>query len=293
MAATQSPQYADRAMPLTSESVAARLPDAALALLAAFTGFVLFGFAVFALHPERIAAVPGAAEFSVTAFRLLPAAHIWIAAVALFAALAWRAGARWAPAFLAVYAISLTSELLGTGYGIPFGPYHYSPLLGVEWLGRVPIVIPLSWFAMAAPSYALARAALGKAARWWTVIPFGSLLLTAWDLSLDPAMSHATRYWVWGATGVYYGMPWSNLLGWFLTGVALMIALAALGADRWATRVPVRWMAAYYLVTLALPLGMCAAAGLWLAVAVSVLALGAAFAIAVRTGAYRRGMGVA
>ena len=46
-------------------------------------------------------------------------------------------------AFAALYAISLTSELLGTGTGLPFGEYSYTPLLGIKWFGLVPVVIPL------------------------------------------------------------------------------------------------------------------------------------------------------
>jgi uncharacterized membrane protein len=46
-----------------------------------------------------------------------------------------------------------------------------------------------------------------------------SFVLLSWDLSLDPAMSYATRYWIWGSTGAYYGMPWLNLFGWYVTGI--------------------------------------------------------------------------
>ena len=56
------------------------------------------------------------------------------------------------------------------------------------------------------------------------------LLLLAWDLALDPAMSYATRYWIWGDEGPYYGMPWLNLFGWYVTGVVLMAVLSLLPA---------------------------------------------------------------
>ena len=44
--------------------------------------------------------------------------------------------------------MSLASELLGTGLGIPFGPYSYTSLLGPKWFELVPLLIPLSWFTM-------------------------------------------------------------------------------------------------------------------------------------------------
>jgi putative membrane protein len=129
---------------------------------------------------------------------------------------------------------------------------------------------------MALPSYAAARAVLPE--RPVARILVASLILLSWDLALDPAMSHATAYWVWGQPGAYYGMPWLNLFGWYVTGLGLMAALAALRADAWVARVPTRWMLAFYGANLLLPVGMSAAAGMWGAVAATAAALaGAAF----------------
>lgn len=101
-----------------------------------------------------------------------------------------------------------------------------------------------------------------------------SLILVAWDLSLDPAMSGATSYWVWGAEGPYYGMPLLNLFGWFVTGLALMAILELMRSYRWVDGLSRRWMLWYYGANLFLPLGMNAAAGMWLAILVTVSALG-------------------
>lgn len=43
------------------------------------------------------------------------------------------------------------------------------------WFGKVPVVIPLSWFAMALPSYALAMRALPGAGRTAARIAFASV----------------------------------------------------------------------------------------------------------------------
>ena len=100
----------------------------------------------------------------------------------------------------------------------------------------MPLLIPLSWFFMAVPSYALARILLPIGSRTGKRVLLASFVLLSWDLSLDPAMSHATRYWEWGTAGPYYGMPLLNLFGWYATGLALMGALAALRADEWIAR---------------------------------------------------------
>jgi uncharacterized membrane protein len=248
-----------------------------LAVLWGFTLVAVAGYAVFGRHPARLLELPGwAVTFYASSFGFFAQGHVWLAMVVLAAVLTTRAGLRWLPAFAILYGISLSSELAGTTWGIPFGEYRYSALLGPMWLERVPVVIPMSWFFMAVPSYALAgRLATTPLGR----IGVGSLVLLAWDVALDPAMSYATRYWVWGEVGPYYGMPWLNLFGWYVTGVALMGVLVWLGSEAWTRRVSDGWWAGFYGANLALPLGMCAAAGLWGAVLATLAVLGGLVAV--------------
>jgi uncharacterized membrane protein len=77
-------------------------------------------------------------------------------------------------------------------------------------------------------------------------------------------------------------MPWLNLVGWYVTGLALMATLAFLDADRWITLLPSRWIAGFYFANLALPVGMNIASGLWGAVLAAAAALAAAWLLARR-----------
>jgi putative membrane protein len=239
-----------------------------------FGALAVAGYATFGRHPELLTRLGDGAAFYGTAFTLFARGQVLLAGAVLAFVLVRYAGARWIPALLVLYGISLASELAGTTWGIPFGAYGYTSLLGWAWLDRVPAVIPLSWFCMALPSYALARMRFPGPTQARARVLLGSFILLAWDLSLDPAMSYATRYWWWGEAGAYYGMPLLNLVGWYLTGIALMAALVLLRADGWLVRVPFALLAAYYGANLLVPLGMSAAAGLWGAVALSVLVLG-------------------
>jgi len=236
-----------------------------LALVYVVSALSLLGFAVFGLHPDRLAAAPSAARVYGWMLLLAPRAQILLAFAALALLLTRRTGARWLPAFGVVYLLSLLSELAGTTVGLPFGPYRYTDGLGAKWLGHVPVLIPLSWFFMALPSYAIARWRFPRSVAVRVVA--GSLVLLSWDLALDPAMSLVTKYWVWSVDGPYYGMPLLNLVGWYVTGLALMIALSALRADRWIALLPLRWLVAFYGANLLLPLGISVAAGLSGAVA--------------------------
>jgi len=134
-----------------------------------------------------------------------------------------RWGARRTLATLGVVAGATTVvEKVGSTTGVPFGRYSYTDQLRPRVAG-VPAIVPLAWFAMAVTSREAARAVLGPRAPGGGVarVALGSALLTAWDLFLDPQMT-AERYWVWRRSGRYRGIPASNYLGWFATGLGVL-----------------------------------------------------------------------
>lgn len=128
--------------------------------------------------------------------------------------------------------LSLSSELLGTSTGFPFGDYAYLSGLGYKIAGLVPFTIPLSWFYMGFVCYLLARCSLqvNSSSSWLRhvgAIATGAILLTAWDLVLDPAMSQAPfPFWIFQEEGSFFGMPYRNLVGWVGTGAIFMTVAA-------------------------------------------------------------------
>ena len=255
---------------------------AGLALVYAVSAASLAGFATFSLHPEMLVQAHVSPETYGRILVMAPRAQILIAVAALAAFLVRRAGLRWVIPFAVVYAVSLGAELAGTTAGIPFGPYRYTDGLGLKWLGHVPALIPASWFMMALPSYAVAARCFPTTRDIAWRIALGSFVLLSWDLALDPAMSFTTKYWIWDTSGPYYGMPVLNLVGWFVTGVALMVTFVLLRAGRWIGALPLSWLLGFYLANLVLPVGMSIAAGLWGAVVATGAALAVATVIAVR-----------
>ncbi|MEW5918812.1 MAG: carotenoid biosynthesis protein, partial [Gemmatimonadota bacterium] len=174
-----------------------------LIVLHCVSAVALVGFATFTLRPELLNSIPGAARTYGQMFILAPRLQILVAFAAIALFLLRHAGNRWLPAFVAVYVISLGSELAGTTLGLPFGPYRYTDGLGFKVLGHVPLLIPLSWFFMALPSYAIARHRFPGPQQRLQKILLGSFVLLSWDLALDPAMSLVTKYWVWETAGAY------------------------------------------------------------------------------------------
>lgn len=140
---------------------------------------------------------------------------------------------QWLGFMLPAVFLSLSSELLGTSTGFPFGHYQYLSGLGYKIAGLVPFTIPLSWFYLGFCAYLLARAGLEntKINPWLShvgAIALGAILLTAWDLVLDPAMTQTlVPFWQFQEVGEFFGMPYRNLSGWIGTG-AIFMTIAAL-----------------------------------------------------------------
>jgi uncharacterized membrane protein len=136
---------------------------------------------------------------------------------------------------------SLAVEAVGVVTGLPFGHYHYTPLLGPMAFGLVPWIIPIAWTMMAYPALTVAQTLLGRPIR---TVPhilsqaiLASLALTAWDLMLDPHMVAEGR-WIWetpDGLGNYAGIPVLNYLGWALTGFVIFVVYG-LWARRAASR---------------------------------------------------------
>jgi putative membrane protein len=121
---------------------------------------------------------------------------------------------------LAVVAVlTFGVEWLGSQTGFPFGSYHYTDLLQIQ-LFDVPLLIPLAWLMMLAPSWAVAQQISARFGDGWRArlafIGISALAMTAWDLYLDPQMV-GWGFWVWDQPGAYFGIPLVNYAGWLAT----------------------------------------------------------------------------
>ena len=219
----------------------------------------LLGYGIFTSRPDLLVQVDPQARFFTWAFYGFAVGNMLFGGLAVVAESMLRERRRAIVAFVAVYIVSLTSELLGTTYGVPFGSYSYTTLLGPKWFDRVPLLIPLSWFTMSWAAWIIAC----RRRRGFQAVLLGACLLVAWDLLLDPAMSRVTSYWIWGEKGSYYGMPWTNLLGWAITGFVLLEMLRKLAAE---PKGDVRFSTLVYFVNFLLPLGFCVLNSYWIAV---------------------------
>ncbi len=167
-----------------------------------------------------------------------------------------RLGLKWAAlmAFL-VFITGLAFESVGVATGVIYGPYHYTNLFGPKFLGLVPYIIPITWFMMIYPSYVIADRLVGKGIsylpRLLLISAIGGIIMTAWDLSMDPMMVK-TGHWTWEVQGAYFGVPLQNFWGWWLTTFCalLIFQLFTLKFRRQASSdIPDLWIILLYAIT--------------------------------------------
>src|SRR5258706_6963263 len=107
--------------------------------------------------------------------------------------------------------------------GFPFGHYYYTDGLGPK-LFLVPILIGPAYLGTGYLAWMLARVILGATEQQrlpghfiFTIPLLASFIMVSWDLSFDPIASTINHNWIWEQGGNYFGVPFSNFMGWFLT----------------------------------------------------------------------------
>jgi lycopene beta-cyclase len=117
-----------------------------------------------------------------------------------------------------IFVLTWLAEAVGSKTGFPFGAYSYTPVLQPQ-VFDVPLLVPLAWFMMLPPSWAIAQSIVGKKQKTLRYLlqfsAVSALAMTAWDLFLDPQMVN-WNFWVWQDPSGYFGIPFVNYFGWLL-----------------------------------------------------------------------------
>lgn len=121
--------------------------------------------------------------------------------------------------------------------GFPFGHYHYTDVLGMKF-GLVPVTIGGAYFGAGYLSWIVALSLVGRAgvafdayARWAAPV-VAAVVMASWDFMLDPIASTVDKWWIWEQGGGYFGVPFSNYLGWLLTVFVFFAIFASIVAAR-------------------------------------------------------------
>ncbi|MET0623307.1 MAG: carotenoid biosynthesis protein [Pyrinomonadaceae bacterium] len=192
----------------------------------------------------------------------------WLASLFLLnAALIVLLGERTTAGVSRLAAVVLTGfavEAAGVRFGLPFGEYAYTGVLRPQLFG-VPVVMGFAWMTLVAFACDFAwRLRLAP----WVAVLCAALLTTATDLVIDPLAANRLGYWRWAQGGAYYGIPFSNFAGWFVTALVACPVLGARGRPNfWAAFVGVAVVLFFSLNALAVSLVPVALVGLGLCAA--------------------------
>jgi uncharacterized membrane protein len=120
--------------------------------------------------------------------------------------------------------VTFTMENIGDATGFPFGRYHFAVGANLPHVGTIPIIVGPLWFGMGYFSWIVAGTLLGGAEtrlnRKCEIVALpivAALVMTQWDLVMDPPLSTISKAWIWHDGGAHFGVPLSNYLGWLLT----------------------------------------------------------------------------
>ncbi len=125
-------------------------------------------------------------------------------------------------AILSAYAFLIETIALRTGF--PYGHFTYSNALGTLIFGITPWTVPLGWVPLLIATWVLAW-------RFMPLIEMRILLTTFFlvgiDLILDPA-AVSLGFWKYAHPGFWGGVPYTNFLGWMLSGIIGCLILQTL-----------------------------------------------------------------
>jgi uncharacterized membrane protein len=126
------------------------------------------------------------------------------------------------------FLVAFAAEALGVNFGLIFGRYHYTGMLGVQLFG-VPLLAALAWepiiYAAFSITDILSPSFFDHSSPWLRRFPaylwmaaIGALATTAWDMMIDP-IAVSQGWWVWHQGGAYLpyvanGVPIQNFMGW-------------------------------------------------------------------------------
>jgi uncharacterized membrane protein len=138
--------------------------------------------------------------------------------------------------FVLSFIVAFTAEALGVNFGLVFGNYYYTKILGFSLFG-VPLLAALAWEPIVYAAFCLSDMlsqrlvstlpqSLRKSNYIW-IAAIGAFATTAWDMMIDP-IAVSQGWWIWEGGGPYVpyvanGVPIQNFIGWL--GVAFVINL--------------------------------------------------------------------
>ena len=135
------------------------------------------------------------------------------------------------------FSIGIFMEIIGTKTGLIFGgEYEFNLKLSPgPSISGIPLIIPLSWSGLIYMILNYCELVLGGSFYFLsnqniTLLLLPSILMVLLDLVLDPIAVDEKR-WSWKKSGVYYGVPLLNFVGWLFTTFLILFVFRLFQSD--------------------------------------------------------------
>ncbi|WP_158598300.1 carotenoid biosynthesis protein [Falsibacillus albus] len=128
---------------------------------------------------------------------------------------------------LFIFAASMFAESLGVHTGFPFGHYSYEQDFGVRIMG-VPATIGFAWIFIIFSGLSMFGWLLDKKSFTYRLLYMAASSISAVliDMVIDPVAFNVKQYWIWKESGLYYGIPVQNFLGWFFVSFIIQTGIS-------------------------------------------------------------------
>lgn len=177
-----------------------------------------------------------------------------------------------------VWPVAWLSECASTTVGVPFGFYRYTEATRSQelFIGNIPLMDSLSFTFLAYAAFSLARAVLKRRpASGMTLAVVAGLLMMLIDVVIDPLAVRGDRWFLgrifyYPEAGMYFGVPLSNFVGWWLVGAAGVGGYLTVAGQTGAPTIRLWPGIALYYAVLGFNLTMTAWIGEWFLFAIGV-----------------------
>ena len=133
------------------------------------------------------------------------------------------------PAAVKMFLIGIIGAFLFEEFvGLQSGQYYFTELMGPK-IDKAPVVMGFAWMAVFYMGWFMANLVCDGApsprnssiARVIVNALVAALIVSATDLVADPVSVDA-GLWVWIDGGPFYGVPYSNYIGWIIVGTVIL-----------------------------------------------------------------------
>jgi putative membrane protein len=139
---------------------------------------------------------------------------VLLALPAIYGCYVWLGRKRAVLLLISLGLFSYGIECFGLLTGFPYGTFSYTENVGILLFDLLPLTLPFAWVPLLLGAYVLAHKQTKNAMhRYLLTIAY----LLAIDLVLDPGAVFL-GFWEYAATGIWYGVPFTNFLGWIVSG---------------------------------------------------------------------------